>query len=255
MSNRRLKRIMNEIKDLEESAIILEQNGIYIYYDESNIDLIYALLVGPEGTPYEKGFYFFRFEYPKSYPMQPPIAKYYTQGTLLNPISKKYQNIRFNPNLYTCGKVCLSMLNTWSGPGWVPTNTISNVLVAIQALVLNDFPLRNEPGFENACIKELQKYNDVISYSNIDISVFGMLKNIPSEFIFFKPKIEELFLRNLEYYRNYLLTNISKIGNDTLIESPAYSMKVILDYESLLYKCDSVENEILTNQVEGMKLG
>ena len=34
MSNRRLKRIMNEIKDLEESAIILEQNGIYIYYDE-----------------------------------------------------------------------------------------------------------------------------------------------------------------------------------------------------------------------------
>ena len=28
--------------------------------------------------------------------------------------------VRFNPNLYNCGKVCLSLLGTWSGPGWVP---------------------------------------------------------------------------------------------------------------------------------------
>ena len=24
-------------------------------------------------------------------------------------------SIRFNPNLYACGKVCLSLLGTWSG--------------------------------------------------------------------------------------------------------------------------------------------
>ena len=28
--------------------------------------------------------------------------------------------VRFNPNLYACGKVCLSLLGTWSGPSWVP---------------------------------------------------------------------------------------------------------------------------------------
>ena len=61
--------------------------------------------------------------------------------------------IRFNPNLYTSGKVCLSMLNTWKGPGWVPTNTVSNILVAIQALVFNQEPLRNEPGFEKFRLK------------------------------------------------------------------------------------------------------
>jgi ubiquitin-protein ligase len=27
---------------------------------------------------------------------------------------------RLNPNLYHDGKVCLSLLGTWSGPGWVP---------------------------------------------------------------------------------------------------------------------------------------
>lgn len=31
--------------------------------------------------------------------------------------------MRFNPNLYNCGKVCLSLLGTWSGgrgEGWDP---------------------------------------------------------------------------------------------------------------------------------------
>jgi hypothetical protein len=28
--------------------------------------------------------------------------------------------VRFNPNLYNCGKVCLSLLGTWAGPSWQP---------------------------------------------------------------------------------------------------------------------------------------
>lgn len=28
--------------------------------------------------------------------------------------------VRFNPNLYNCGKVCLSLLGTWAGPSWDP---------------------------------------------------------------------------------------------------------------------------------------
>ena len=33
-------------------------------------------------------------------------------------------SVRFNPNLYNCGKVCLSLLGTWSGAKgetWDPT--------------------------------------------------------------------------------------------------------------------------------------
>lgn len=59
--------------------------------------------------------------------------------------------LRLNPNLYACGKVCLSLLNTWSGSGcekWNPSkSTMLQVLVSIQALVLNSKPYFNEPGF------------------------------------------------------------------------------------------------------------
>lgn len=59
--------------------------------------------------------------------------------------------LRLNPNLYACGKVCLSLLNTWSGKGcemWNPSNsTMLQVLVSIQALVLNAKPYFNEPGY------------------------------------------------------------------------------------------------------------
>jgi len=246
MSNKRTKRILNEIKELQDSYSILEQSGIYFHFDESNVSIVYAMLVGPEDTPYEKGLYFFKFEYPASYPMQPPVAKYCTQGVLINPISKSAYNVRFNPNLYTCGKVCLSMLNTWSGPGWVPTNTISNVLVAIQALVLNDFPLMNEPGFENASKKELIKYNEIISYANIKISVLQMLDKPPPEFLFFQDKISEIFMKNIDYYRHFLLTKNDTM-KDVLVESPAYGMKLVLNYSSLYEELTNAEEFVLNN--------
>ena len=119
MSAKRNKRILNEIKDLQENSQNLENNGIYFYYEESDINTIYAMLYGPEATPYEHGFYFFKFTYPENYPMTPPLAKYCTQGFLPNSTKKTNFLVRFNPNLYTCGKVCLSMLNTWAGPGCV----------------------------------------------------------------------------------------------------------------------------------------
>ncbi|GMP54568.1 hypothetical protein CsSME_00019700 [Camellia sinensis var. sinensis] len=61
--------------------------------------------------------------------------------------------LRLNPNLYDCGKVCLSLLNTWSGNKnemWMPkTSTMLQVLVSIQALILNAKPFFNEPGYAN----------------------------------------------------------------------------------------------------------
>lgn len=61
------------------------------------------------------------------------------------------KGLRLNPNLYNCGKVCLSLLNTWSGSGnerWVPgMSTMLQVLVSIQALILNTKPYFNEPGY------------------------------------------------------------------------------------------------------------
>jgi ubiquitin-conjugating enzyme E2 O len=61
--------------------------------------------------------------------------------------------LRLNPNLYECGKVCLSLLNTWTGKGnekWMPKkSTMLQVLVSIQALILNAKPFFNEPGYDD----------------------------------------------------------------------------------------------------------
>lgn len=48
--------------------------------------------------------------------------------------------------------MCLSLLNTWSGTGtevWNPGNsTILQVLLSLQALVLNEKPYFNEAGYD-----------------------------------------------------------------------------------------------------------
>lgn len=60
--------------------------------------------------------------------------------------------LRVNPNLYESGKVCLSLLNTWTGSGnelWNPkSSTILQVLLSLQALVLNEKPYFNEAGYD-----------------------------------------------------------------------------------------------------------
>ncbi|KAL7164654.1 hypothetical protein ACSBR2_040535 [Camellia fascicularis] len=73
-----------------------------------------------------------------------------------------------NPNLYTNGYVCLSLINTWDGNNqerWDHSiSTILQVLLSLQSLVLNEEPYINELGYE----KSYPKYNQVdsMTYSN-----------------------------------------------------------------------------------------
>lgn len=77
--------------------------------------------------------------------------------------------LRLNPNLYECGKVCLSLLGTWHGKNnenWVPEkSTMLQVLVSIQALILNENPFFNEPGYASSYTgaegqRRSKEYND-----------------------------------------------------------------------------------------------
>jgi baculoviral IAP repeat-containing protein 6 len=74
------------------------------------------------------------------YPQVPPSVHFMTTGG---------GKVRFNPNLYSSGKICLSLLGTWNGPGWIPgKSTLLQVLVSIQSLIFVQNPYYNEPGFE-----------------------------------------------------------------------------------------------------------
>ena len=62
---------------------------------------IHALVTGPFDTPYEGGFFYFYIRCPYDYPINPPRVKL---------MSTASNQVRFNPNLYANGKVCLSLL-------------------------------------------------------------------------------------------------------------------------------------------------
>ena len=82
MSNRRFKRILNEMKELQNSSNLFGENGIYFQYIEDKMDTLYIMIMGSKDSPYELGFYFFELEYPENYPMTPPKVTYQTQGLL-----------------------------------------------------------------------------------------------------------------------------------------------------------------------------
>ncbi|GJN15181.1 hypothetical protein PR202_gb02075 [Eleusine coracana subsp. coracana] len=124
---------------LQKTSIENAIDTIFVRAYEDRMDLLRAVIMGPAGTPYHDGLFFFDIYFPPQYPSVPPLVNYRAGG------------LRLNPNLYACGKVCLSLLNTWSGSGcekWNPSNsTMLQVLVSIQALVLNAKPYFNEPGY------------------------------------------------------------------------------------------------------------
>lgn len=130
-----VKRLMIEIKSFEEDQLPY----IKIWYDENDFTFFHAIIIGPKDTPYQGGFFYFKLMIPYDYPNEPPKVINYTTGN---------GTVRFNPNLYSDGKVCLSILGTWSGPGWTPMMNLRAVLLSIQSL-MNDNPYSNEPVFEN----------------------------------------------------------------------------------------------------------
>ncbi|CAI9724717.1 Hypothetical predicted protein [Octopus vulgaris] len=141
--------------------------GMCIVPDKEDITEIHALITGPFDTPYEGGFFYFLIRCPPDYPIRPPRVKLMTTGD---------GRVRFNPNLYRSGKVCLSIIGTWSGPSWSPAQSLSSILISIQSL-MNDKPYHNEPGFEQERnVGDAKRYNDVIQHESLRVAVCDMLE-------------------------------------------------------------------------------
>ena len=134
-SMKRHMRVAAEMANLPTLAVNYP-SSILVRQDESSIDYLRALMTGPTDTPYAGGCFFFDIYLPPSYPQVNPSVIFLTTGG---------GSARFNPNLYADGKVCLSLLGTWSGPGWDPAiSTLAQVLISIQAQIMNEAPYYNE---------------------------------------------------------------------------------------------------------------
>ena len=237
--NKAVKRIINkDLKSIEHYK--LNEQGIYIEFNEENMLEAHAMIIGPKDTLYEGGYLFFNINFPKNYPYSPPDVSYVSRG-----------NVRIHPNLYVkshksgFGKVCLSILGTWSGPAWTTVMDISTVLLSIQSLLDND-PLLNEPGFSKSNKHQLSlinNYNDVIFFENIYSLLIKNYKDIPENFLVFK----DIIIKDLNINYINIYNNILKYKNikNKRITIPFYGINFDVNYEDLLniYKnfCNELE--------------
>ncbi|KAL5282756.1 BIRC6 family protein [Megaselia abdita] len=141
----RVKRLAQEAVTLSTSLPLSYSSSVFVRCDTDRLDIMKVLITGPADTPYANGCFEFDVFFPPDYPSSPMQINLETTGR---------HSVRFNPNLYNDGKVCLSVLNTWHGrpeEKWnAQTSSFLQVLVSIQSLILVPEPYFNEPGFERS---------------------------------------------------------------------------------------------------------
>jgi len=207
--------------------------GMFIAPDPDNIMKIHALVVGPFDTPYEGGFFYFIIRCPPDYPIRPPRCRLMTTGN---------NTVRFNPNLYKNGKVCLSILGTWSGPSWSPAQCISSLLISIQSL-MSENPYHNEPGYEQERMSgDSKAYNEIIKHETLRVAVCEMLENPNS-----CPKqLHEVISKQFfDFYDNYVdacTENISKDG--TPMVDPFGDHRGQYQYSSILTRLQKLKSKL-----------
>jgi ubiquitin-protein ligase len=228
-----ITRLIRDVKDLIRNP--LHDNGIYYKHDESDMLKGYALIIGPKDTPYADGNFLFELAYSPEYPYLPPTVTYCTNGG----------NIRFNPNLYRRGKVCLSILNTWKGDQWTSCETIRSVLLSICG-VFTPMPLLNEPGI-TAEDPEINLYTEAIEYATLSLAIGDVLTKKVGVY---QPFFELFYGEMLEHFRQNREAILERISTNrrhheetsrpSVLPIEIYRMKVPINYASLFTKIETI---------------
>jgi len=209
------KRLLKEIENAKDP--VMESQGIYYEFNDVNMMAGKAMIVGPEGTPYEHCLLCFDIKYPYDYPFSSPSVRISTSDGVT----------RFHPNLYVDGKVCLSILGTWRGPAWAPVMTISTVLSTIQSL-LEPNPIVNEPGHEKLRLEgddtRARHYAELVRFRLVAHTFHGLYNWKKGNL----PPVWQGFEEVLAQHGDRFYTNILKI-----IEARAAEEEVF--YERVLY--------------------
>lgn len=215
-----VKRMMKDIQLLEKS----ELPGVYFKVSNESMFDVHLMIVGPNDTPYQNGLYFFTLNFDKEkHPFVPPKAKFH-QGL---------PGIRFHPNFYSSGKVCLSILNTWQGPSWSACQTLLSI-ASVMLSLFDDNPLVHEPGFDDPIMhdKSQQEYKQIISYMNIrniievvhrmdDANIFGL----------FEKEIKDHVYKNRANIEDFIVEKF--VGNHSRYNLSVYNIRGVYDGDKL----------------------
>ncbi|KAJ3342329.1 Ubiquitin-conjugating enzyme E2 15 [Entophlyctis luteolus] len=98
--------------------------------NDSNVYEWELMIMGPEGTLYEGGFFKAKLVFPTDYPQMPP------KMTFLSDI--------WHPNVYPNGEVCISILHApgedkygyeSSGERWLPIHTVETIVLSVISML------------------------------------------------------------------------------------------------------------------------
>ena len=180
---RKQLRLMTELERLAESLPLSPDAAIFVCVDGARIDTWRVLISGPRDTPYAFGLFEFHLFFPDDYPQVAPLMILETTGS---------GSVRFNPNLYNNGKVCLSILGTWNAGDavsrWQPdVSSAMQVLVSVQSMILVAEPYFNEPSYESqrgtrAGMRASHDYNAKLHLHTLRHAIVAQLRAPPRGF-------------------------------------------------------------------------
>eukprot|EP01132_Coremiostelium_polycephalum_P009371 gene9371-11512_t len=120
------KLLQNQFKKISSEPI----EGVLFELIDENLFEWKAYVEGPKETDYEGGIFQIQLKFPNDYPMSPPTLVFLSEF--------------WHPNVYTDGKVCISILHP---PGedetsgelpeerWLPTQTVTTIMLSVISLL------------------------------------------------------------------------------------------------------------------------
>ena len=186
------KAVRSDIGQLQELSV---SDGIFVKCYQDRMDLFSVMIEGPACTPYEDALFFFDIQFPADYPSSPPKVYFLS-----------YDNrAKINPNLYTTGKVCLSLLGTWHGEKteqWTTNSNLLQVLISIRSLILVQEPYFNEPGREKYKCSSDGSERSLGHNQEVTLTVFrSILSQIKRPPAAFEPRVKEFYRSRMDRIR------------------------------------------------------
>ncbi|KAI8825051.1 ubiquitin-conjugating enzyme/RWD-like protein [Fimicolochytrium jonesii] len=118
--------LKRQLKELSKNPV----EGFSAGLADDNIYEWDVMIVGPEGTEYEGGFFKARLSFPHNYPQMPPTMKFISQ--------------MWHPNVYEDGRVCISILHEpgddkWgyetAAERWLPVHTVETIVLSVISML------------------------------------------------------------------------------------------------------------------------
>jgi ubiquitin-protein ligase len=221
-----VKRAVADAKELQTK--VFKESSIFYAMEDSNVFLGRACIFGPQDTPYEDCPMLYNFEITNTFPFDPPKVTFITCDG----------QTRFHPNMYKEGKVCLSILGTWSGEKWSSVMRLSTILVTLQSL-MDTNPLKHEPGYANSNTETHALYakfieSRCISYILYCIEHYYTKGKFNQELEPFKEEMLERIPKTLDRLENRLKTLVEK--GEVMCTGLPYSLSGSTVYQASLQR-------------------